>query len=389
MIETDGRKSGFALPVAVFALVVVGVMVTGGFYVARQESRIGVASQKGTQAFYLAERGVSEVLETWNSSQMGALEVQESLMRTRTTDEGFYRVRVTKLSDWMYFLESQGTITQGGPMVYGATRRVGTLAKIRTIDIRPPAALTTVGNATIAGKAKVYGNDYIPGAWGGYCDPTRTADAPGLLIDDANSVTFEGKVLTVEGEPPVAEDPTLTSDALLDFGDLAWEDLVSMATVTYPGGTLVTNTEPDSVLVGGQWVCNTANPNNWGDPYNPTGACGNHFPVIYAAGDFAIQSSAEGQGILLVEGNLEFSGGYEFFGPVIVRGTVSTSGTGGHFIGGLIAANINLEDASVTGDALVQYSTCTVTRALLNNAALAIARPLEQRSWVDMSNVMN
>jgi len=159
--------------------------------------------------------------------------------------------------------------------------------------------------------------------------------------------------------------------------------------VTLPNNTLITNTWPDSALVGGQWVCNTANPRNWGDPVNPKGVCGNHFPVIYAAGNLGIQSSAYGQGILLVDGDLEFSGGYEFHGPVIVRGVVTTSGTGGHFIGGVIAANVNNLEASVTGNALVQYSSCTVQRALLNNAALAIARPLAQRSWVDMSNVMN
>lgn len=389
MIGHDERKNGFALPVAVFALVVVGVMVTGGFYVARQESRIGVASQKGTQAFYLAERGVSEILETWNSSTMGALDVQESLTRTRTTDEGYYRVRVTKLSDWMYFLESQGTITQGGPMTYGATRRVGTLAKIRTVDIRPPAALTTVGSLTVGGSSRVVGQDSIPPTWGGLCDPTRTADAPGILMDDTDGLSTAGVKYEINGSPAVAEDPTLTSDDLLDFGDLAWEELVAMATIKLPDGASVTITEPDSVLVGGNWVCNTANPVNWGDPYNPGAVCGNHFPVIHAQGSVRIQSNEAGQGILLVDGDLDLTGGYTFYGPVVVRGTVSTTGVGGHFFGGLIAANVALSTTAVLGDALVQYSSCSVTRALLNNAALAIARPLERRSWVDMSNVMN
>ena len=39
------RKRGFALPVAVFALVIVGVITTGGFFIARQEGRIGIASE--------------------------------------------------------------------------------------------------------------------------------------------------------------------------------------------------------------------------------------------------------------------------------------------------------------------------------------------------------
>lgn len=382
-------KHGFALPVAVFALVVVGVLVTGGFYMARQESRIGVASEKGTTAFYIAERGVSEVLESWNSSTMGKLGVQESTVRTAATEEGRYRVTVTKLSDWLYFLNSQGTVTRGGAVLDGASRTVGTLAKIRTIDMRPRAALTTVGGLTVGGSSEVVGNDSIPEGWDGICDPTKAQDAPGILIDDVTEISSAGSQFEILGDPPLAQDPTLTSDDLLTFGDFPWEELVAMATVKLPHGVSVTQTEPDSVLVGGHWVCNTGRWDNWGDPMNPGGACGNHFPVIYVNGSGRIQSGDYGQGILLVEGDLTLTGGYSFFGPVVVRGTVSTTGTGAHFFGGLIAANVELETTTVLGDALVQYSSCTVTRALLNNAGVAIARPLAQRSWVDMTNVMN
>jgi hypothetical protein len=143
------------------------------------------------------------------------------------------------------------------------------------------------------------------------------------------------------------------------------------------------------VQIGGTWFCNTSNPYNWGHPYDPGSVCGNHFPVIHALGDVRIQSGDFGQGILLVEGDLQLNGGYTFYGPVVVRGTVSTAGTGGHFFGGLIAANVELSTTTVLGDALVQFSSCAVTRALLNNAALAMASPLPERSWVDMSNLAN
>lgn len=389
MSERNHSRRGFALPVAVFALVVVGVLVTGGFYMARQESRIGVASERGTAAFYLAERGIGETLETWNSATMGALAPQESTVITENTQDGFFRVTVTKLSDWIFLLDSQGTVTRGGAMLNGATRRVGTLAKIRTLDMRPPAALTTLGGLNIGGSSQVVGQDSIPAEWAGLCDPARSEDAPGVLIDDAAEVNFVGKNYELLGDPPLAENPSLTSDDLLTFGDLNWQELVSMATVTFAPSTSITQTDPDSVQVNGKWTCRTANPLNWGTPLNPMGVCGNHFPVLYAQGDLRLQSGDFGQGILLVEGDLTLSGGYTFFGPVIVRGTVSTTGTGAHFYGGLIAANVYLDTATVLGDALVQYSSCTVTRALLNNSALAIARPLDQRSWVDMSNILN
>ena len=107
------QKRGFALPVAVFALVVVGVLVTGGFYLARQETRIGIASVRGTTAFYLAERGTMEVLADWDVGVYGALPQWTSATVNDTTEEGNWSVDVTKMTDRLYFLLSTGNVTAG------------------------------------------------------------------------------------------------------------------------------------------------------------------------------------------------------------------------------------------------------------------------------------
>lgn len=389
MTRTNTERNGFALPAAVFSLVVVGVLVTGGFYIARQETRIGVASEQSSAAFYLAERGVNDVLESWNVADYGTLDVQETRTVSDTLEDGHYDVRVTKFSDVMYFLQSEGTVTRGGPMRNGASRQVGTVAKVRTVDLYPPAALTTVDALTVGGSSYINGFDSIPPSWGGLCDPADLADAPGVLIDDATAVDYRGGAYALQGQPNLAQDPTLTSEKLLTFGDLDWAELTALATVRLPSGTSVSNTDQDSINVGGSWACNTSNPWNWGDAYNPGSACGNHFPIIHIQGDGKIQSGDSGQGILLVDGDLQMRGGFTFYGPVIVRGQVRTTGTGGHFYGGLIAANVNLDVTTVLGNALVQYSSCAVSRAILNNSALAYAAPLPQRSWVDLSNLAN
>ena len=67
------KQCGFALPVTVFALVVVGVITTGGFFMAHQEGRIGVASEHAGLAFYLTERGLVDAMGKWNSALYGAL----------------------------------------------------------------------------------------------------------------------------------------------------------------------------------------------------------------------------------------------------------------------------------------------------------------------------
>ena len=133
----------------------------------------------------------------------------------------------------------------------------------------------------------------------------------------------------------------------------------------------------------------SANDRNWGDPTDPSGVCGSYFPIIYAADNISINANDFGQGILLVEKDLAIQGGFTFYGPVIVKGTLKTAGSGGHFEGGVIAANVSLETTTVLGDALVQYSSCAVTRAILNNSSLTRVRPLERRSWVDLSAVIS
>lgn len=390
------RRRGFALPAAVFALVIVGVLATGGFYLARQENRIGVASGRATAAFYLAERGANEVMSQWDASRFGALATWGTAMVADTTDDGIWSVNVTRLASRLYFLVASGRV-EAGSAVYGtADRMLGVVARLMTASVEPDAALTTIGDLTLGGSSYIVGNDSIPSGWEGVCDPLTGENKPGVLIDDTEGIKYVGNNHNIEGEPePILEDATLTSDRLLEFGDLHWDRLVQLASIVYAGPETITQLIPDSAQVsdegfseaGGdpEYVCATKSKYNWGDPYHPSGVCGNYFPIIYATSDLKIAASDPGQGILLVNGNLEVSGGHEFYGPVIIRGTLTTTGTGGHFNGGVIAANVNLESSTVLGDALVQYSTCSISRAVLNNPALTQLRPIERRSWVDLS----
>jgi hypothetical protein len=66
---------------------------------------------------------------------------------------------------------------------------------------------------------------------------------------------------------------------------------------------------------------------------------------------------------------------------VIVKGRLKTTGTGGHFNGGVVAANIDLDQNSILGNAVITYSSCAVTKAL---TATAGGAPLRERSWVNL-----
>jgi len=64
--ERAGRAlpdtGGFALAAAVSALVVIGLVVTSGFYFARQEVQSREISREAAVSFYLAELGAMKVM---------------------------------------------------------------------------------------------------------------------------------------------------------------------------------------------------------------------------------------------------------------------------------------------------------------------------------------
>ncbi len=89
-----------------------------------------------------------------------------------------------------------------------------------------------------------------------------------------------------------------------------------MADIVLSGGT-VKNTAPDSTAAG---VCRPgrAFASNWGNPENPGAACFDRFPIIHITGSAAIQSGGVGQGVLLVNGDLNLQGDFAFYGIIIV-----------------------------------------------------------------------
>lgn len=373
---------GFALPITIFALMIVGVLATSSFYIARQETRISIASANAGKALYLAEEGLSQILDSWSMDEAQAMAPWTTRTLTDTLSYGIWSVTITRMTERLFLLESSGTVTKGGTVLSGASRRVASSVRIFTAEIAPNAAMTTRGPTTIKGGAEVRGEDDVPPGWDTFC-PGPLTDKPGLLTDNASQVSLIGGG-TITGMPEIEEDPTISDETFRQFGELTWDDLVAMADIHLPSGT-ITGPGPDSTLAGG---CRTSNPLNWGNPLNPYSACGDYFPIIHVkAPYFRIQSGGVGQGILLVDGDLDLRGGFVFHGIVIVQGNFKTQGSGNRILGGVMASNVNFELQSLAGTSVVSYSSCAVERAVLNNKNLNRARPLAQRSWVDLSAI--
>ncbi len=134
----------------------------------------------------------------------------------------------------------------------------------------------------------------------------------------------------------------------------------------------------EPTLVDGE--CNIGDQDNWGDPFDAASPCFEYFPIVYAPGNVTL-NGRYGQGLLLVEGDLNVQGGLQFYGIVIVKGRLRTTGTGGHFNGGVMAANVDLDQNNVLGNAIINYSNCAVLRAIANASPGAMLR---SRAWLQL-----
>jgi hypothetical protein len=129
-----------------------------------------------------------------------------------------------------------------------------------------------------------------------------------------------------------------------------------------------------------QGSCNVEDPYNWGDPRDSKSDCGHYFPAVWSQSDLVLEG-VRGQGVLMVNGDLTLGGGVEFRGPVLVNGTLRTSGAGGQITGAVIARAASFGRAGVLGSPVVRYSSCAVNRALTQSAALV---PLAERGWSEL-----
>lgn len=375
------NERGIALAVANFALVVVGALVAGALFAGLQEQRLGENTRRLQQSFAVAEAGAFAVVRNWDPGAInivprypgGSFSVIQTTVASKT---GSYGGAVYKLNDNVYLVDIAGsdTMSRAGRVPGGGARqRVGLITRIRPVQIDIQASLTTRGAVTLKGSAYLDGGDHTPNASWGSCDLPGPSVA-GLRTADSAVTGAAGRV---SGAPPVLVDTMVKPSTFTEFGEVNWAELASRANITLSGGVL--RTEP--VVTGG--ICDKSVLTNWGDGMDRTSPCGNYFPIVHITGD-ATLNGVQGQGILLVEGDLWVQGGYEFFGIAIIKGTFKTAGggaTAAHFWGGVMAQNAALELNSLSGDATLNYSKCAIRQVL---ALTSVTAPLRSRSWVQL-----
>jgi len=385
MKRAHRSEQGFALATAILALVVVGALVTAGFFAASQEGRVSSSNAQADLAFYIAEQGLQNTLGSVRKRQLRNIEPGETLDRTGTVavggrTVGNYQVSIRPFGDEFFFVESLGTVTQGGRYA-GASRRLGMV--VRTMELRFPmtAALTSYGGITLRGNATVSGVDRKPTLWADtLCDPPLATES-GIRTRPESEITFIGGP-NVTGDPPVERDATLDTTVFSDFGDVELAELKTQANIILPGGSY----SPGPSVQG--TACNFIN-TNWGEVDTPTHPCFTHFPIVHVRGNLGVGGQGEGQGILIVDGNLTVSGTFRYYGIVIVGGVFNNNqGSGNAQIYGTLLTKNNADvqdDSEYRGTPVLQFSTCSAQRAIEENDAVSRLFPVQERAWVDLT----
>ena len=395
------NERGMALAIAIVALVIVGALIAGALFSGTQEQRVAENVRRVQASFGVAEEGVYDIIRTWDSTTAGVRNQQtyaalypypaaapskdsvRMVRKTAKSKTGSYSGSLFKLNDELYLLDvsAQDTMSLAGRIRGGgAGQRLGLLARIRPVSIDTRAAVTSGGDNVVVGSASIDGNDHPPTGWAG-CPPLDSAKA-GIRTQSSGTVSTSGHP-TINGNPPVLKDPTLADSSFTHYGDVTYADLAASANITLPAQNFSSSISP--VTVG--TACDYSVQTNWGSPTTPTGPCGSYFPIVRITGDGAVINGQEGQGVLLVDGGLSVQGGFQFFGIVIVKGSLKTSGGGGtpaHFWGTVMVqdtAQFTDTTNNLSGAANLLYSKCAIIKALNKTGVGSMMR---SRGWVQL-----
>jgi hypothetical protein len=92
---------------------------------------------------------------------------------------------------------------------------------------------------------------------------------------------------------------------------------------------------------------------NWGNPSN----CST-YNIVYFNTDAHLTGQSQGCGLLLIDGDLEVNGGFQWRGLVIATGSITFSGKGGDMkkvVGGMVSGGTVDADVTIGGSAEIRY----------------------------------
>ncbi len=212
------------------------------------------------------------------------------------------------------------------------------------VTIQPPPS----SPATIYSKGDVTGNGSSLTISGNDACGAGTALAPIYTKDPATT--------NLNGNPTLQGSPSTPQHGMLDIDIPAYIDTLK------PGATTVTADQNNATFGS---ASNYQTVYSWPDD-----------PAHFNNQGLKLQN-VTGYGVLLVKGDLELGGGFQWNGIILVTGSVTLNGGGGNPIniyGQIFSGTSTLTDVTVNGSNTIGYDSCKVKKAMAGS-------PLKVVNW--------
>lgn len=361
-----GGDGGYALLVALLAIIGLTVLATGGFLISRTESQMSSNYRNAVDGFYLAEAGLS----TYMGSIDGDPPVDDTV--TYSFADGTADVWATELVDTgdghrMWQITSRGI--PAAPYE-GLSRQVSTLVLLDPLFTDAPGGWVVADSLKKSGgSGNISGNDTTTTA---DCPEGGGADKPGIwafAFDDAQYESF------TSGSPDTISTDTLPGQINSDWArnpfdsirtatgwEIDWQGVLD-GTVTHHDYVVDWATDgkdgfPDLMADTTEWA--VVKVDQAGGPTNTP-------PNQVTLDD----TCCSGRGVLIVEQSVKFSGDFSWDGIIMAGGGFTSSGNNvihGSLLIGLSTtlSGLTMDDIETTfgsGTKTMTYDPCSLGKA--------------------------
>jgi Tfp pilus assembly protein PilX len=334
----NAAERGVALPLVLFTILVLAILIAAGFAALGSERRVNANDESELDAFTLAQTGLETFIAQratygFTAAPPAATESTRITLNDGYADVVAKQVRIDPLAGrYGYVVRSHGVNTvralSGTPQ---AERTVSEYA------VWTPSTMDVLaGWTSISGLHKNGGSSMGSGA--DQCG--KKGPVAGVAVPSNPGYTQSGGSLAPQGSPPV-KNVAPTPSQMADSVSIDWAGLSSGAALT-----------PDVTIPGGAWP-SFSNPNYW--------------PTIIVNGNYNLPG--DGQGTLIITGNLTISGSLTWNGVLLVGGLLTSNGNSS--VNGATVTGLNVKLGAIlppndlgNGIKNFNYHSCNVAKAL-------------------------
>lgn len=352
---SKNSRPGFALPMALLVMVFLTVGVATAFTRVQSEVRSDRDRDAQSDAFAYAQSGLEQYALNranmgFNAKTPAVTESTRVAMGSGFADVIAQRVRTKTANDpAVYLIRSRGMRAGGAMATAGrSTHTVTQYAFFREGEIQVLSAWTSLSGLIKNGTS---------GTIEGIDNCGMMPDVAGVALPDDSFFQLGGTTAVPTGDPPVLYlgDQAETNDAV----DIDWDGIVNQNLIW-----------PDIWYPSQPWPSWASNP-TW-------------YPVIRVDGDLDLP--ADGQGLLIVTGNMVIDGSLRFKGIILVGGTIYANGNN-NVLGAVISGlneklGIDVPESDIgNGTKAYLYDSCEIENAVSRISAMVLMGKTWSDSW--------